>query len=463
MAAQLSAQARIQRFGRSLSGMVMPNIGAFIAWGLITALFIPTGWIPNEKLSMLVGPMITYLLPLLIGYTGGKMIWGVRGGVVGAIVTAGIIVGTSIPMFLGAMIVGPIGGWCIKQFDRAVQDKIPVGFEMLTNNFSAGIIGGVLAVIAFLIFAPIVTAISNVMGSIVDALVNRRLLFLSSIFIEPAKILFLNNAINHGVLSPLGITQSAETGKSILFMLETNPGPGLGILLAYFIAGKGPVKDSAPGAMIIHFLGGIHEIYFPYVLMNPILVLAVIAGGASGVVVFQIFGAGLLAPPSPGSIFAYIAVTPPGQSALTYIGIYGGMIVSVIVSLVVALPFVRKSANAMLDGDTLEQAKSQMKDLKSAGSVRKVVFACDAGMGTSAMGANKLKRLIKDAGLTDVTVEHCPVDEVPQDAQIVVTQVNLEERVRSSASADAQIVPVSNLVNAPEYDEIVKQLKAAKS
>lgn len=463
MAAQLSAQARIQRFGRSLSGMVMPNIGAFIAWGLITALFIPTGWIPNEKLSMLVGPMITYLLPLLIGYTGGKMIWGVRGGVVGAIVTAGIIVGTSIPMFLGAMIVGPIGGWCIKQFDRAVQDKIPVGFEMLTNNFSAGIIGGVLAVIAFLIFAPIVTAISNVMGSIVDALVNRRLLFLSSIFIEPAKILFLNNAINHGVLSPLGITQSAETGKSILFMLETNPGPGLGILLAYFIAGKGPVKDSAPGAMIIHFLGGIHEIYFPYVLMNPILVLAVIAGGASGVVVFQIFGAGLLAPPSPGSIFAYIAVTPPGQSALTYIGIYGGMIVSVIVSLVVALPFVRKSANAMMDGDTLEQAKSQMKDLKSAGSVRKVVFACDAGMGTSAMGANKLKRLIKDAGLTDVTVEHCPVDEVPQDAQIVVTQVNLEERVRSSASADAQIVPVSNLVNAPEYDEIVKQLKAAKS
>ena len=298
-----SAHSNVQRFGRFLSGMIMPNIGAFIAWGLITAFFIPTGWIPNEGLAKLVGPMITYLLPLLIGYTGGKMVWGVRGGVVGAIVTAGIVVGTSIPMFLGAMIVGPIGGWVIKQFDRAVQDKIPVGFEMLTNNFSAGIIGGVLAVLAFLVFAPIVTFISNILGMAVEALVSRGLLFLSSIFVEPAKILFLNNAINHGVLAPLGVTQSTETGKSILFMLETNPGPGLGILLAYFLAGKGIVKDSAPGAMIVHFLGGIHEIYFPYVLMRPILILAVIAGGAAGVLIFQIFGAGLIATPISGQHF----------------------------------------------------------------------------------------------------------------------------------------------------------------
>ncbi|MGI9256165.1 MAG: PTS mannitol transporter subunit IICB [Salinispira sp.] len=463
MATQLtSAQAKVQRFGRFLSGMIMPNIGAFIAWGLITALFIPTGWVPSERLAALVGPMIIYLLPLLIGFTGGKMVWGIRGGVVGAIVTAGIIVGTEIPMFLGAMIVGPFGGWAIKQFDRAVQGKIPVGFEMLTNNFSAGIIGGGLAILAFLVFAPIVTAIATVLGSAVDFLVNRNLLFISSIFIEPAKILFLNNAINHGVLSPLGAAQTAEVGKSILFMLETNPGPGLGILLAYFVAGKGTVKDSTPGAMIIHFLGGIHEIYFPYVLMRPLLVLAVIAGGASGVAIFQIFGAGLVAPPSPGSIFAYIAVTPPGQNIGVYLGIYGGMLVSTIVSFLVAAPIIRKSADSMADGDMLDQAKSQMMELKSAGDVRKVVFACDAGMGTSAMGANKLKRLIDAAGLTDVSVSHCPVDEVPQDAQIVITQVNLEDRVKSSAPAGAHIVPVSNLVNAPEYDEIVNQLKAAQ-
>lgn len=456
------AQANIQRFGRFLSGMIMPNIGAFIAWGLITAFFIPTGWTPNEKLVELVGPMILWLLPLLIGYTGGKMVWGVRGGVVGAIVTAGVIVGTEIPMFLGAMITGPLGGWVIKKFDRAVQDKVPVGFEMLTNNFSAGILGGGLAILAYFIFAPILTGIANVLGSAVEGLVNARLLFLSSVFIEPAKILFLNNAINHGVLAPIGATQALEAGKSIVFLLETNPGPGLGILLAYFVAGKGVVKDSAPGAMIIHFLGGIHEIYFPYVLMRPILVLAVIAGGASGVVMFQIFGAGLVATPSPGSIFAYFAVTPPGQGLGTYIGIYGGMIVSVIVSFLVAVPFVRRGANVFAGGEALEQAQAKMQDLKHAGDVRKVVFACDAGMGTSAMGANKLKRLVKSAGLTDVTVSHCPVDEVPQDAQIIVTQVNLAERVKRSAAPGAEVVSVTNLVNAPEYDQIVKQLKAAK-
>jgi PTS system mannitol-specific IIC component len=439
--------------GRFLSGMIMPNIGAFIAWGLITALFIPTGWLPNEMFVKLVGPMITYLLPLLIGYTGGKMIWGVRGGVVGAIVTAGVIVGTSIPMFLGAMIVGPIGGWAIKQFDTAVQDKIPVGFEMLTNNFSAGIIGGVLALLAFWIFAPIVTGISNVLGSVVEVFVNARILPLASIFIEPAKILFLNNAINHGILAPLGVAQVQESGRSILFMLETNPGPGLGILLAYFLAGKGSVKDSAPGAMVIHFLGGIHEIYFPYVLMNPILIIAVIAGGASAVLIFQIFNAGLVATPSPGSIFAYLAVTPKGQ----HLGTYLGMLVSIIVTFFVAVPFVRRSADS-LGGESLEASKQKVQSIKAAGKVTKIVFSCDAGMGTSAMGANKLKRMIKSAGIGNVSVVHSPVDEVPQDAQIVVTQENLKERVQNAAP-NAQVVTVTNLVNAPEYEQIVNQLK----
>ncbi|MDR2247557.1 MAG: PTS mannitol transporter subunit IIBC, partial [Treponema sp.] len=132
----------VQKVGRSLSAMVMPNLGAFIAWGLITALFIATGWIPNEKLAGMVDPMLKYLLPLLIGYTGGKLVGGgVRGGVVGSIATMGVIMGASIPMFLGAMIAGPLGGWGIKKFDEAVEGKVPAGFEMLVNNFSAGILG----------------------------------------------------------------------------------------------------------------------------------------------------------------------------------------------------------------------------------------------------------------------------------------------------------------------------------
>lgn len=304
---------RLQQWGSFLAGMVIPNIGAFIAWGLITALFIPTGWIPNEKFSALVGPMIINLLPILIGYTGGKMVHGVRGGVIGAVATMGVVVGAGIPMFLGGMIAGPLGGWLMKKVDDVLEDKIPVGFEMLINNFSAGILGTILAMLGLVAIAPVVTAVSDAAGAVVGALTNAGLLPLAAIVIEPAKVLFLNNALNHGVLAPLGVAASAETGRAVHFLLETNPGPGLGLLLAYYVAGKGMLKQSAPGSMIIHFLGGIHEIYFPYVLAHPIMILSVIAGGLAADTWFVISGAGLVATPSPGSIFAYLAVTPPGQ------------------------------------------------------------------------------------------------------------------------------------------------------
>lgn len=315
---------KIQEFGRFLSGMVMPNIGAFIAWGLITAFFIPTGWMPNENLGKMVGPMITYLLPLLIGYTGGKMVGGIRGGVVGAISTMGVIVGADIPMFLGAMVVGPLGGLVIKKFDDSIDGKVKPGFEMLVNNFSAGIIGMILAIIAYLGIGPVVLSLNHVLKTAVESIVKARLLPLISVFVEPAKILFLNNAINHGVLAPIGVQEAKEVGKSIFFLVESNPGPGLGILLAYLVFGKGSVKQSAPGAIIIHFLGGIHEIYFPYVLMNPVLLLAVIAGGASGMFTFMIFNVGLVATPSPGSIFALLAMTPKG----CFLGVLAGVAVA---------------------------------------------------------------------------------------------------------------------------------------
>jgi mannitol PTS system EIICBA or EIICB component len=325
---------RLQQFGGFLAGMVIPNIGAFIAWGLITAFFIPTGWTPNETFAKLVGPMIIYLLPLLIGYTGGKLVHGgVRGGVVGAAATMGVIVGADIPMMLGAMIMGPLGGWAIKKIDDALEDKIPVGFEMLINNFSAGILAVILILVANVAIGPVVVAFSNAAGAAVDWLVNARLLPLAAIIIEPAKILFLNNAINHGILSPLGVASAAESGRAVHFLLETNPGPGLGLLVAFYIAGKGMLKDSTPGSMIIHFLGGIHEIYFPYVLAHPIMVLAVIAGGFSADLWFVISGAGLAATPSPGSIFAYLAVTPPGQHFAVLTGVLIGAVVAALVGI----------------------------------------------------------------------------------------------------------------------------------
>jgi PTS system mannitol-specific IIC component len=324
-------KATVQRLGGYLAGMVMPNISAFIAWGLITAAFIPTGWLPNAKLATLVGPMITYLLPVLIGYTGGRLVYGQRGAVVGAIATVGVVVGADVPMFLGAMIMGPLAAYVIKLVDGQTLRRIPVGFEMLIENFSAGIVGGAGALLGVWGAGPVVTWVTERAGSGVSWLIDHNLLPFASVLIEPAKVLFLNNAINHGVLDSLGVVQASQTGRSILFMLESNPGPGMGVLLAYFLFGPKLLRPTVPAAMVVHFLGGIHEIYFPYILMKPRLILATIAGGMSGILVFQATGAGLVASPSPGSIFAYIAQTPKGA----WFGVFSGVFIAMAVSFAV--------------------------------------------------------------------------------------------------------------------------------
>ncbi|EZP77315.1 PTS system, mannitol-specific IIC subunit [Parageobacillus genomosp. 1] len=463
---QSSFRVKIQHFGSYLSGMVMPNIGAFIAWGIITALFIPTGWLPNETFAKLVGPMITYLLPLLIGYTGGKMIYDVRGGVVGATATMGVIVGTNIPMFLGAMIMGPLGGYLIKKFDQLIQGKVKQGFEMLVNNFSAGIIGGLLTLVAFKGVGPVVSGISKVLAAGVQKIVDLHLLPLANIFIEPGKVLFLNNAINHGILSPLGIEQAAKTGKSILFLLETNPGPGLGILLAYWLFGKGMAKQSAPGAVIIHFLGGIHEIYFPYILMRPILILAAMAGGVSGVLTFTIFHAGLVAVPSPGSIVALLAMTPKGN----YFGVLAGVFVAAAVSFFVASIFLKSAKHN--EEEDITKAAEKMQQLKGKKSdvvavlkneevvpakVKKIVFACDAGMGSSAMGASIMRNKVQKAGL-DIEVTNTAINQLPPDADIVITHKNLTDRAKEKLP-NAFHVSVENFLSSPKYDELIEMLK----
>ena len=466
-------KVKVQRFGSFLSGMIMPNIGAFIAWGLITALFIPTGWIPNEGFGELVGPMINYLLPILIGFTGGRLVHGIRGGVVGATVTMGVIVGADIPMFLGAMIVGPLGGWAIKQFDKLVEGKIKAGFEMLVNNFSAGIIGGFLTLVAYKLIGPAVNALTDFLAAGVQFIFDANLLPLASIFIEPAKVLFLNNAINHGILGPLGIDQAAETGKSILFLLESNPGPGLGILLAFMFFGKGAAKQTAPGAVIIHFLGGIHEIYFPYILMKPFLLVAAIAGGASGIFTLQLFNAGLVAAPSPGSIFSILALTPKGN----HIGVILAVVVATAVSFLIASIILKTSKD--VEEDDLLKATEKTSSLKgkesraaefinptstveavqetSLANVKHVIFACDAGMGSSAMGASILRNKMKKEGL-DVSITNTAISNLPADAEVIVTHKDLTSRAKEK-TPNAYHISVENFLNSPKYDELIEQLK----
>jgi PTS system mannitol-specific IIC component len=479
------ARVHVQNLGTSLSNMVMPNIGAFIAWGLITALFIKEGWLTGLFAGLrspdgwvakiggwgdfadggIVAPMITYLLPILIGSTGGRMVYSTRGAVVGAIATMGVIAGSDVPMFLGAMIMGPLGAWVMKKIDALWDGKIRPGFEMLVDNFSAGIVGLIMAVFGFFGIGPIVSAFSRSAGHVVDFLVDHDLLPLTSIFIEPAKVLFLNNAINHGVLTPLGTTQALATGKSILFLLEANPGPGLGILLAYMVFGRGAARASAPGAAIIHFFGGIHEIYFPYVLMKPKLIAATILGGMTGIFINVLFHSGLRAPAAPGSIIAVYAQTATGSFLGVTLAVFGAAAVSFAVAALLL-----KTDKPDDDGD-LVAATAEMEALKgkkssvsaalvgasARGPISSIVFACDAGMGSSAMGASVLRKKIQGAGFTDVTVTNQAISNLTDDYGLVVTHQDLTDRARQKTPS-ATHMSVENFMNAPQYDEIVELL-----
>ncbi|WP_434970822.1 PTS mannitol transporter subunit IICB [Microbacterium sp. bgisy207] len=538
------ARVAVQRFGTFLSGMIMPNIAAFIAWGFITMLFIPLGWLgwwepvapllggfgnadvigwqgamtalaeaPDgatfPQYVGLVGPMITYLLPLLIANTAGRMVYGERGGVVATIATMGVIVGTNIPMFLGAMIMGPIAALLTKWMDRIWDGKIKPGFEMLVNNFSAGILGMLLAIVGFFVFGPLMIGISAVLGAAVGWLVSVNLLPLVSIIVEPAKVLFLNNAINHGVFTPLGVEQAAETGKSILFLIEANPGPGLGLLLAFTFFGIGAAKASAPGAIIIQFFGGIHEIYFPYALAKPATILALIAGGATGVTVNMLFNGGLAFPAAPGSIIAVTAAasSPAAGGIGNLLVVYLSVLLAAAVTFVVAAVILRATRKRDLEsglGGDLSAAIAQTEANKgkesaalaglraSAGNdaraehdadeayneaetaratggeasggrletkqITNIVFACDAGMGSSAMGASVLRNKITKAGITDVTVTNKAIANLDDSADLVITQNQLTDRARQKTPG-AVHVSVDNFMNSPRYDEVVELVR----
>lgn len=447
---------KIQKIGNFLSSMVMPNIAAFIAWGLITAFFFKNGWIPNKEIAALIDPMIKYLLPLLIAYSGGKIVYDQRGAVTATIATMGVIVGTQIPMFLGAMIVGPLAAIIIKRIDKTYANKIKPGFEMLVNNYSAGIIGMILAIISLFVFGPAVESISNFFGTIVGYTVEKNIIFLASIIVEPAKVLFLNNAINHGVFTPLGLQEATETGKSILFLIETNPGPGLGVLLAYSLFGKGSSKQTAPGAIIIHFFGGIHEIYFPYVLMKPALIGSLILGGMSGVLTFSLMDAGLTAAASPGSIFAILAMAAPN----THLGVISGIVVATIVSFAVSSLILKISP---ITAD-FEEAKQESKKLKAEAKnelnskIQKIIVACDAGMGSSAMGATILKNKLSESNLK-IEVLNSAVDNLGMhNPDLVITQVTFIERAQKAAP-NAQIKTLNNFLDPVFYDKLVEELK----
>ena len=499
---------KVQAFGSFLSSMIMPNIGAFIAWGFIAAIFIDNGWLPNKDLAQLADPMIKFLIPLLIAFSGGRLIHGLRGGIIAATSTMGVIVALpDTPMLLGAMIMGPLVGWLMKKTDEIIQPRTPQGFEMLFNNFSAGILGFIMTILSFEILAPIMKFIMHILSVAVEALVHAHLLPIVSIIVEPAKIVFLNNAINHGVFTPLGADQAATAGQSILYTIESNPGPGFGVLLAYMIFGKGTAKATSYGAGIIHFLGGIHEIYFPYVLMRPMLFISVILGGMTGVATYQATGFGFKSPASPGSFIVYCINAPRGEFLHMLLGVVLATLVSFAVSAII-LKFTKEpkqdleaataqmeatkgkkssvssklsskennqqasttgatagatsteeSNNSEDDADQLlDNYNTEDVDAHDYSNVNHVIFACDAGMGSSAMGASMLRNKFKKAGISDVNVTNTAINQLPNDAQLVITQKTLTDRAIKQVP-NAIHISVDNFLNSPRYEELLNNLK----
>lgn len=471
---QSSLQVKIQKMGNFLSGMVMPNIGVFIAWGLITSLFIPTGWFPNEYLAKLVGPTITYLLPVLIGYTGGYNIYGLRGGVIGAAATMGLVIGSNITMLVGGMIMGPLAAWIMKKIDKLFIGRVKPGFEMLIDNFSIGIIGAILMIAGYALVEPIFSVILAALSSGVNWAVDNGYIPLASIFVQPACVLFLNNAINHGIMAPLGIQQVLEHGKSILFLVEGNCGPLMGVLIAYCLFGRGLAKKSAPAASLILFIGGIGEIYFPYVLMKPKLIIAPIMGSMVSLFLFQTLGGGLVGIPSPGSFVTFILMTPKGAFTANLIAFVTGFAVSLtIASIILKLDSAKEAqleAQVLRDNDKNTSTQSQQSDnQKSIDSlnvivkhkkIEKIIVACDAGMGSSTMGASVLRNLLKKAQVEDVVVKNTSISNLPNDADLIVTHVDLMQRAKSSINNNNIIfMGIRNFVEGKQYDEIITLVK----
>ncbi|WP_304406686.1 PTS mannitol transporter subunit IICBA [uncultured Clostridium sp.] len=441
---------QIQKFGKFVGSMIIPNIGVFIAWGFITAIFTSTGWFPNEKIALLVDPVTTYLLPILIGVTGGKVTGGARGGVVAAISTIGVIVGSDMPVILGSIVIGPLSGVLIKRFDKFINEKVPSGFEMLVNNFSLAIIGIILSIVGLFIVGPLMSIITIIMNLGLEFIIRKGLLPLLAIFIEPIKILFLNNAINHGIIDVMAMSQVNEHGKSILYLLEANPGPGLGVILSYLVYSKGNMKQSAPSAAIIQLLGGIHEIYFPYILLNPILLLAAIIGNCCSIIFFQVFNSGLVSTASPGSIFSILMLSHRGNVLINFLGVCLGALISFFISSIILKRKYIKDNEKRRNKDSMKVSELDIKNIK------KIAFVCDVGMGSSAMGATKFRSRIKKFNF-NIDIVNASINNIPDDADIIVTHTGLLSSIKGDFNK-SKFIFIENFLEDENLDVLFDEL-----
>lgn len=446
---QLSTiRQQIMAIGTILTDMVMPNIGAFIAWGLLSAMFSSSGWFPNSQLNQIATLMGQYILPILLAATGGRIKGGQRGCLVASIATIGLICGMKDSALLGAMIIGPTVGWIMRTTDTSLRKHVNQGFELLVNNFSAAIIGMFTSLVAYFLLAPAIAWISQALATATNWLFAKHLLAFTNVIIEPAKVFFLNNAINHGILNPLGTNQAMVSGHSILFLLETNPGPGIGLLLAFVMLGQHRARKFAGNALIIHALGGIHEVYFPYVLKHPQLLLSVICGGVTGTFTFSMMHVGLRADPSPGSIITILLLTPSGWH--NYLGVIAGILTSTLVSFTITAVWLIVIAP--------KSNHRNANDVKLATTSNHVIVTGEAGMGSPSMGARILHDKLRRVGHNEFAITSEPINRLQNTANATIFVRHEWLQLVQVAAPDAHaIISINNYLNTPEYDQFVNE------
>lgn len=463
----------IHKFGKFYSNIMINMIGIFIFVGILSVIFGDYGWAPNENIYAISQFVYSYVIPALIAYAAGNHMGQIyekrldvpktginhAGGAIAVMAAAGIMIADKNCAILGAMILGPICGLLWKHVLEPLTRKAVQGMEMLTRNLVAAVVGAAFSIAAYYVLTPMLSAVTHVIMMGVDWLIAHKLICLTSILIEPAKVFFLNNSIHHGILLPLAMQQAEQSGSSMLFLLETNPGPGLGVLFALWLSNRKKRKEYA-AYMFVECIGGIHEIYFPEVLANLWLLLALIPGGMAGTLcmsVFHVASAGLV---SPGSILTVLFMSGHHVLATLF-----AVAISTAVSCAIAFFILKRQGKWCTEAaiSAQEEKKEEVQEKRQMlekGQMQeiKIGFICDAGVGSSAMGAALFRRKLKEEGMDGITAEAYAVDQIPEDLTIGVCQRAFLEILQKESNL-SNIVTMESLLNQTEHLALIEKLR----
>lgn len=442
------------------SSIIAANLPLFIMLGFISLAFSNSGLFPNEKMALVSQSCYSYLLPTILAYYAGKKIGGESGAFTGAVCGLAISIFSAYTSFIASIFMGTLCGVLCRFLKEKIKFDKFTGFEMISKNIFFGAVGVITVSLTYFIFAPIFSYIDLFFSNLIEYLSDVKTLPITTSVIETLKVFSLNNSINHGFLIPAGVENTAKFGKSVFFLLETNPGPGLGILLALYILNKDRRKYFA-SCMTVQAIGGIHEIYFPIVLSNLKLLIALILGALSGNLVFYLLHAGARGAISPGSIITIFLMCSPSDWLAILLGIATSAVVSCISACLILEFDSHKSKEIESDDNTSERIETTSEplfNLPDFGYVEDIVFVCDAGIGSSVMAASMFKKMLIENELGGISVSSSPVDEIPEDADLLICQKIISTKARDY-NEYATIIEVENFMDSNMYKAIIEKIK----